>query len=87
MGGRGSFSNGFSSLRKINYNPKWLYQPDDETDISDLAKNPIPYVGIGEDEKIGRIIEDGQYKKNTKATSKLIFLNWRHCNRLFLRAV
>lgn len=45
-------------LSKINVNDKWAYQPDDYTDLNDLRKNPIPYVGVGEDFKIGLQTED-----------------------------
>lgn len=47
-----------SGLPKIKYNEDWAYQPDDDTDIDDLRENPIPYVGVGEDMKIGMEIED-----------------------------
>ena len=73
MGGRGSSSGrarGSSSnstqlsklLQKIDVNDKWAYQPDDHTDLNDLRKNPIPYVGVGEDFKIGLQTEDAIQK-------------------------
>ena len=69
MGGRGASSGragGSNSnstqlsklLQKIDVNDKWAYQPDDYTDLNDLRKNPIPYVGVGEDFKIGLQTED-----------------------------
>ena len=45
-------------LQKIDVNDKWAYQPDDYTDLNDLRENPIPYVGVGEDFKIGLQTED-----------------------------
>ena len=73
MGGRGSSSgraggsNSNStqlskSLQKIDVNDKWAYQPDDYTDLNDLRKNPIPYIGVGEDFKIGLQTEDAIQK-------------------------
>ena len=73
MGGRGSSSGrarGSNSnstqlsklLQKIDVNDKWAYQPDDHTDLNDLRKNPIPYVGVGEDFKIGLQTEDAIQK-------------------------
>ena len=49
-------------LQKIAVNDKWAYQPDDYTDLNDLRKNPIPYVGVGEDFKIGLQTEDAIQK-------------------------
>lgn len=43
-------------LEHISVNPNWSYQPDDETDLSDMVKNPIPFVGVGEDERLDDII-------------------------------
>lgn len=64
-GGRGGKRGGNSNstqlsklLQKIDVNDKWAYQPDDYTDLNDLRKNPIPYVGVGEDFKIGLQTED-----------------------------
>lgn len=34
-------------------------QPDSETDLNDIMKNPIPFVGVGKDQQIGTLI-DGQ---------------------------
>lgn len=73
MGGRGSSSGragGSNSnstqlsklLQKIDVNDKWAYQPDDYTDLNDLRKNPIPYIGVGEDFKIGLQTEDAIQK-------------------------
>ena len=47
-----------TALELIAPDPHWLYQPDDETDISDMRKNPIPFVGVGEDAKLGDIFEN-----------------------------
>lgn len=46
------------------------YQPDNNTDLSDIMKNPIPFVGKGNDWKIGEQIESDnviqdEYKSNT----------------------
>ena len=49
-------------LQKIDVNDKWAYQPDDHTDLNDFRKNPIPYVGVGEDFKIGLQTEDAIQK-------------------------
>lgn len=58
------------SLTPISPNPDWLYQPDDETDISDMRKNPIPFVGVGEDARLGNIFENEtiqpKYESNTE---------------------
>ena len=73
MGGRGASSGragGSNSnstqlsklLQKIDVNDKWAYQPDDYTDLNDLRKNPIPYIGVGEDFKIGLQTEDAIQK-------------------------
>ena len=47
-----------TALEPIAPDPRWLYQPDDATDISDMRKNPIPFVGIGEDTRLGDIFEN-----------------------------
>lgn len=63
-------SSGSYSLTPISPNPEWVYQPDDETDISDMRKNPIPYVGIGEDARLGNLLENEtvqpKYESNTE---------------------
>lgn len=75
MGGRGAASSGDPrnrvKLQKIEYNEEWLYQPDENTDLSDLAKNPIPYVGVGRDTKLGYEIEDDTIQ--TKYESNVLF--------------
>lgn len=47
-----------SKLKFIKNDPEWLYQPDNETDLEDMRKNPIPFVGKGEDIKLGNIFEN-----------------------------
>ena len=54
-------------LERIPVNPKWAYQPDEKTDLKDMVKNPIPFVGEGNDWKIGEAIENAKqpdYKSN-----------------------
>lgn len=64
FGGRGARSsnakgkNGGNELQPIAYNENWLYQPDEQTDLSDMRKNPIPFVGVGNDSKLGYEIEE-----------------------------
>lgn len=60
--GRGSSKaggTGGGKLQAIAVNPSWAYQPDDATDPNDIVKNPIPFVGEGEDWRIGELLEDG----------------------------
>ena len=59
-GGKGaSVSKGLSSrLPKIQVDDRWAYQPDDTTDLNDLRKNPIPYVGIENEYDIGNALEN-----------------------------
>ena len=45
-------------LPHIVINPNWAYQPDENTDLSDVVKNPIPFVGDGKDWELGNIIEN-----------------------------
>lgn len=45
-------------LQRIKINPNWAYQPDENTDLNDIVKNPIPFVGDGDDWKIGNLLED-----------------------------
>ena len=60
MGGRGASSGGIASrLKPIQANPNWAYQPDDQTDLRDMKKNPIPFVGVGEDMRLAELFEDG----------------------------
>lgn len=58
--GRGvSGINGNSNaLQPIAINPDWAYQPDENTDLNDVVKNPIPFVGDGEDWRIGNLLEN-----------------------------
>lgn len=59
--GRGSSKAGGgigAKLQPIAVNPDWAYQPDDATDLNDIVKNPIPFVGNGEDWRLGELIED-----------------------------
>ena len=49
---------GSSVLQPIKINPNWAYQPDENTDLNDVVKNPIPFVGNGNDWKIGEILEN-----------------------------
>lgn len=64
MGSTGSGT----QLQSIQYNPQWAYQIDNNTDTNDLAKNPIPFVGVGEDMRLAQLFEDGttqtEYKSN-----------------------
>lgn len=62
-----SFNDKIKSLEPIENNPKWAYQPDGKTDLKDMVKNPIPFVGDGNDWKIGEQIENAiqpDYKSN-----------------------
>ena len=69
--GSGGKDSGSVKLRKIRNNSKWLYQPDPQTDLSDLRKNPIPFVGIGEDAQYtlneSKILYIEPNKKRTQA--------------------
>lgn len=56
--GRGSSKVGGGALRPISINPNWAYQPDENTDLNDVVKNPIPFVGDGEDWRIGNLLEN-----------------------------
>ena len=47
-----------AELEAIAVNPDWLYQPDEMTDLNDLRKNPIPFVGVGEDARLGELFEN-----------------------------
>ena len=47
-----------AELEAIAVNPDWLYQPDEMTDLNDLRKNPIPFVGVGEDARLGDLFEN-----------------------------
>ena len=58
MGRGSSKAGGKYNLQHISVNPNWAYQPDSETDLSDIVKNPIPYVGEGKDWEIGTVIEN-----------------------------
>lgn len=42
-------------LEHIAVNPKWAYQPDEQTNINDLVKNPIPFVGVGKDTELAEL--------------------------------
>ena len=56
-------------LPKIDVNSDWAFQPDDDTDLNDLKRNPIPYVGVGKDFEIGNAVEDAvqqAYKSNVE---------------------
>lgn len=74
FGGRGQGSgksngNSVNSLEHIQVNPNWAYQPDESTNINDIVKNPIPYVGVGKDFEIGYAVEDAiqkSYKSDTE---------------------
>lgn len=76
MGGRGSSSGvGGIKLEKIKVDPRWAYQPDEQTDLNDLVKNPVPYVGVGKDFEIGMAVEEAiqpKYESNVEISiSKL----------------
>ena len=61
MGGRGQSSGRASSggkLEPIDVNPNWAYQPDEQTDLKDMVKNPIPFVGVGKDMELGIKFEE-----------------------------
>lgn len=68
--GSGKIGTASHSLAPISPNPDWLFQPDNETDISDMRKNPIPFVGVGEDARLGNIFENDtiqpKYESNTE---------------------
>lgn len=51
-------------LQPIAYNKNWAFQIDDQTDINDLVKNPIPFVGVGEDMRLAMLFEDGTTQSN-----------------------
>ena len=47
-------------LQPIRVDARWYFHPDNadfKVDLDDLAKNPIPFVGIGPDRKIGELID------------------------------
>ena len=56
-------------LEPIQYDERWAYQPDGETDLSDMVKNPIPFVGVGKDKELAELFEDHtkqvRYMSNT----------------------
>ena len=61
MGGRGASSGRASrggKLEPIDVNPNWVYQPDEQTDLKDMVKNPIPFVGVGKDMELGIKFEE-----------------------------
>ncbi len=58
----GGKNTGAVKLQKIRKNSKWLYQPDAQTDLSDLRENPIPFVGIGEDARLNEFFEEDTYQ-------------------------
>lgn len=51
-------ASGIGSLKPIKPNPKWAYQPDDETDLDDMVENPIPFVGVGKDMELAIKFDD-----------------------------
>lgn len=53
--GRGG---GKYDLQPIQINADWAYQPDENTNLNDVVKNPIPFVGDGKDWEIGNILEN-----------------------------
>ena len=59
MGGRGGSSgmSGGGQLPTIQTNENWLYQPDSLADPSDMRKNPIPFVGVGEDARLADLFD------------------------------
>jgi hypothetical protein len=58
MGRGASGISGSNALQPIAINPDWAYQPDENTDLNDVVKNPIPFVGDGEDWRIGNLLEN-----------------------------
>lgn len=61
MGGRGASSSNVSrggKLEPIAVNPNWAYQPDEQTDLKDMVKNPIPFVGVGKDMELAIKFEE-----------------------------
>ena len=46
-----------SGLPIIRTNPNWAYQPDSLVNPSDMRKNPIPFVGIGEDMRLAELFD------------------------------
>lgn len=65
-GGAGSSA----ELKPIKHDPRWAYQPDEETDLSDMVENPIPFVGVGTDMDLAVKFEDEtrqpEYISNTE---------------------
>ena len=53
-------------LPTIQVDEDWLYQPDFEHDLSDIKKNYVPFVGVGEDMRLEELLE---YDISTKVVS------------------
>lgn len=49
------YTEGNVTLEHIDVNPNWAYQPDDQTDLKDMVKNPIPFVGVGKDMELANL--------------------------------
>lgn len=72
MGGGGnpnSVGNGQLPLVQVDEN--WAFQPDDQVDPSDMRKNPIPFVGTGEDTRLAELFDgydtvQERYTSNTE---------------------
>lgn len=68
--GGGASGGSAANLKPIKPNPEWAYQPDEETDISDMVENPIPFVGVGADMDLAVKLEDetiqSKYISNTE---------------------
>ena len=62
---------GIGSLKPIKPNPKWAYQPDDETDLDDMVENPIPFVGVGKDMELAIKFEDETIQSGYVSNAKV----------------
>ena len=70
--GRSNATNpGTLKLQKIRTNSKWLYQPGADADLTDLRKNPIPFVGVGEDARLREAFEYETVEVDSRFDKKL----------------
>jgi hypothetical protein len=53
------------SIQHIKVNPNWAYQPDENTDLNDMVRNPIPFVGISKDLELAMLF-DGNDTRQSK---------------------
>lgn len=67
MGRKGSSGmSGGDRLPTVRVNENWLYQPEPFTPDSDIKKNPIPFVGIGNDADLDAKLN---YNYSTRVTN------------------